>query len=315
MKRNKYISIVVLIAVIIGIFLYLRTQPKLLTTLGSLSWPLMAVIIICRLFFLVTNGLYQKTFAKKFEIDLKFVEWFGLSVVTTMGNYITPFSGGMVARAAYLKHQHEFAYARFATLIASNYLVVFWVVGVVGFSILAVFFPLKEVYLSLALIFLVVSLVISMLILLPNIRLPGNYRLARILNTSLEGWNIVKNDRRLLAQLVLYTVANILLNGLSFWIAYTALGVQIPFNSALLISLIGIFSVFLNITPGNLGIQEIVVSISSNLLGAGSGEGLIVALIVRTATLLLVFVLGPIFSYILAKRLAILKNQPHPSSR
>lgn len=314
MKRNKYISIIVMIAVIIAIFLYLLTQPQLLTTLGSLTWSSIVLIILCRLFFLMTNGLYQKAFAKKFEIDLKFVEWFGLSVITTMGNYLTPFSGGLVARAVYLKHQHSFAYARFATLIASNYLVVFWVVGIVGFSTLVIFFPLEEVYLSLALIFLGISFFISMLALLPNIHLPENYRLLKILNTSLEGWNVVKNDRRLLAQLVLYTIANILLNGLSFWIAYIALGVQISFYSALLISLIGVFSILLNITPGNLGIQELVVSVSSNLLGAGSGEGLLVALIIRISTMLVVFILGPIFSAILTKNLAELKSQPHISS-
>ncbi|MCB0193889.1 MAG: flippase-like domain-containing protein [Anaerolineae bacterium] len=313
MKRNKYISITVLIAVTIAIILYLCAQPQLLTSLSNLSWSLMALIIICRFFFLMTNGLYQKAFANKFEVDLKFVEWFGLSIVTTMGNYMTPFSGGMVFRAAYLKHQHKFAYARFATLIASNYLVVFWVVGVVGFGVLISFFPLREVYLRLALFFLAVSMIISTLILLPNIRLPGNYPLVISLNISLEGWNAVKNDRKLLVQLALYTVLNILLNGLSFWIAYIAVGVQISFPSALLISLIGVFSILLNVTPGNLGIQEVVISISSNLLGAGSGEGLLVALIVRTSTLLLVFVLGPIFSYILTKKLAVLKSQSHAS--
>ncbi len=300
MKIRKFFSLSVLIVVIAAILFYLSTQPQLLAALQQISWSLLAIIIVFRLLFLITSGLYLQTFAKKFNISLTFTEWFGLSVVTTMGNYITPFAGGMVARAAYLKHRHNFPYASFATLLASNYLVVFWVIGAIGFTTLIIFFPLQDIYIMLALLFLAMPITISILTILPNVHLPETHRLFRILNTSLEGWNLVKNDKILLAQLGLYTMANIALNGLSFWVAYNALGFTVSFSSALLISLIAVFSILLNITPGNLGIQEIIVSVSSNLLGPGGGEGLVVALIIRAATLLLVFTLGPFYAWLLS---------------
>ena len=301
MKTRNYFSIFVLIAVVAAILFYLSTQPQLLAALRQISWLLLAVIIVFRLLFLITSGLYLRAFAEKFNINLIFTEWFGLSIVTTMGNFITPFAGGMVARAAYLKHQHNFAYASFATLLASNYLVVFWVIGAVGFATLLIFFPFQDIYIILALMFLAMTIAISMLTMLPNVSLPDSHRLLRILNTSLEGWNLVKNDRKLLGKLGLYTTANIALNGLSFWVAYNALGFNISFSAALLISLIAIFALLLNITPGNLGIQEIVVSVSSNLLGPGGGEGLIVALVIRAATLFLVFTLGPLYTWLLSR--------------
>ena len=301
MKAKKYVSIGVLVVVILAILFYLSTQPQLLAALWQISWKSLAVIVVFRLLFLITSGLYLQAFTKKFNINLTFTEWFGLSVVTTMGNYITPFAGGMVARAAYLKHKHNFAYASFATLLASNYLVIFWVIGAVGFATLTVFYPFQDIYIILALIFLALPVAISMLTMLPNVSLPDTHRLFRILNTSLEGWDLVKNDKKLIAKLGLYTVANITLNGLSFWVAYNALGFTVSFSSALLISLIAVFSILLNITPGNLGVQEIVVSVSSTLLGPGGGEGLVVALIIRAATLFLVFTLGPIYAWLLSR--------------
>ena len=92
-------------------------------------------------------------------------------------------------------------------------------------------------------------------------------------------------------------------NGLSFWIAYNALGTAVPFTSAFLVSLFVSFSLLINITPGNLGIQEIIVGLSSGLLGIGAGLGLAAALLVRASAMLIAFSLGPIFSVFLTRKL------------
>jgi len=69
-----------------------------------------------------------------------------------------------------------------------------------------------------------------------------------------------------------------------------------------MISLIAVFSLLVNITPANLGVQEAVVSIASGGLGQGVGEGLVVVLLIRAATMLLIFTLGPIFVLALGHR-------------
>jgi len=258
-------------------------------------------LIVSRFLFIATNGLFLRAFAEKFSVRLSPKEWFGLAMVTTMGNYITPFAGGMVARAAYLKHRHTFPYAQFATLLASNYLVNFWVVGILGLVSLLILVDVTRFYWQLMLFFIAVVISISTLALLPTIRLPWKHRLAKRLNTSLEGWAMVKNDRRLLAKLIAYTLANILLNGFSFWVAYRALGFPIFFAEAVLIGLLTVFSILVNVTPGNFGIQEAIISLSSGVLGAGAGQGLLVALLIRGATLVWAFTLGPIFAFLLTR--------------
>jgi hypothetical protein len=65
------------------------------------------------------------------------------------------------------------------------------------------------------------------------------------------------------------------------------------------------FSLLVRITPGNLGIQEAVVSLSSGLLGIGTGQGLLVSLLIRVATMIPTFTLGPVFSFLLTRKLAI----------
>ncbi|MBN1811537.1 MAG: flippase-like domain-containing protein [Anaerolineae bacterium] len=305
MKRRKYWSIVVLVLVVAAIVWYLRSQPYLLAAFRNVSLLAIIYLVGMRLLFLGVNGLFLREFAAKFEVELTSKEWFGLSVVTTMGNYITPFSGGMIARAAYLKHRHEFPYAQFATLLASNYLVTFWVIGVVGALALLTFGKAMWTYWQLFVFFMAVVISISALILFPAVRLPWENRIAKALNTSLAGWKQVKNDRVLLAKLVAYTLVNISLNALCLWVAYDALGSPVPFRSVLLVGLLTSFSLLIGITPGNLGIQEAVVSLSSGLLGIGTGQGLLAALLIRGATIVPTFILGPIFGFLLTRKLAV----------
>jgi len=304
MRRRHSWPIVVVVLAVVAIALYLGFQRQLLATLENVTFATITYLVVLRLLFLGANGLFLREFALKFGVQLTPKEWFGLSMVTTMGNHITPFSGGMIARAAYLKRHHEFPYAQFATLLASNYLVNFGVISVIGIVALLTFGEAMQLYWQVFVFFVAVVISISALALVPSTRLPWKNRIARAVNTSLEGWAAVKSDRCLLARLVTYALINILLNGLSFLIAYDALGSPVSFRAALLIGLLASFSILINVTPGNLGIQEAVVSLSSGLLGTGTGQGLLVALLIRAATLVWAFTLGPVFSYLLARNLS-----------
>ena len=301
-KRRKYWPIVVTVLTLAIIGLYLKSQNQLLRSLEQIPFVAIVYLLALQLASMAVNGLFLREFAIKFGIHLTPKEWFGLSIVTTMGNYITPLSGGMIARAAYLKQKHAFPYAQFATLLASNYLVNFWVIGVVGLFVLLTLGEAVHAFWQVLVFFAAVVIAISTLILFPPKRLPWNNRVARVVNTSLVGWELVKSDLLLLAKLAIYTLVNILLSGLSFWVAYDAVGSSISFRAALLVGLLAFFSILIKVTPGNLGIQEAVVSLSSGLLGTGMEQGFLVALLIRAATLAWAFTLGPIFSLLLTQK-------------
>ena len=312
MKLGRSWSIVVLVLVLAGVALYLNSQPELLAALRNMPLEAVLWLVVLRLLFLGTNGLFLRDSACKFGVRLRPREWFGLSMVTTMGNYIAPFSGGMIARAAYLKRRHSFPYAQFVTLLASNYLVNFWVIGVVGTLALSTFGAELRFYWQVMVFFAAVVVSISALVVFPSITLPWDNRLVQHVNTSLQGWALIKKDMPLLTRLVAFALVNIVLNGFSFWVAYGALGSPVSFRGALLVGLLAAFSILVNVTPGNLGVQEAVVSLSSELLGMGVGQGLLVALLIRAATLILVLTLGPIFGFLLTRELSALPPTSTP---
>jgi uncharacterized membrane protein YbhN (UPF0104 family) len=305
-RRNLYqhlvgITILITFGLVIAFYLSANSELVLLLTQVSPLWLLSLVAF--RIVFLATSGLFLREFAAKFGIHLNFREWFGLAIVTAMGNYLTPFSGGLIARATYLKQRHRFPYTQFATLLSANYLVAFWVVALIGAAASVGYRQKTESSWILALFFMTVALVIPALLILPWPDLLGRNRFGDAARRSLQGWIAIRQDKLFLSKLIFYTLINVAFNGFSFWIAYLALNEDVSLVAALLVSLMAVFSLLVNITPAGLGIQEAVITLSSSLVGVGAGVGLLVALLIRAATLLPVFCLGPFFSYVLAQEL------------
>ncbi len=309
-QKPQWLTLLIFIAALLGIALYLNANPDLIGLLANISWWQAFLLILLRLLFLGLNGYFLKIFARLFNIHLAVWEWFGLAFVTTMGNYLTPFSGGMLVRATYLKVRHAFPYAQFVSLLAASYLLTFWVAGVLGL-VAAIQLDAAASGASLLLTFFAVLVTaVTVIFFLPTFKLSGQWRVINIANEMLAGWGKIRTDFALLLRLGGINLAGMLLNGLAFWLAFQALAISVSFPKALLISLSAVFSVVLTITPGNLGIREAIIGLTGGLIGIEVGEGLIVALLIRASTLVSAFTLGPLFSYRLTRELQMAETHP-----
>jgi len=259
-------------------------------------------LAVLRSLFIASNGLILRELTLKYRISLTRREWIGLPFATSLGNLLIPFSGGLVARAAYLKHRHSLPYAQFTSLLAATYLVYFCVIGAAGFVVVATSMAGTTCYIPLLLFVGIVVVANTIAGMLPSVRLPWQNRLAGTLNNALEGWTVIKKDRALLVRLAFYSLLNLFLNGLSFWVVYRAFDpYSSSFASMFLVSLLSTFSILVNLTPGNLGIAEAFTAVSSGILGLGTGMGILVALTIRISTLVPSLLLGALFSFILGK--------------
>ncbi len=310
MKIRHLLLYILTIIIISALILYIITQQHdLIRYLQNIDPSTIVCLILIIILFLAVNGLLLRELALKFNIILTFKEWMGLPAITAMGNYITPFSGGMIARATYLKSRHTFPYASFVSVFAASNLVFFWVAGLAGIISLILLDEKPEFFSQLTLFFAVVVLTISALTVLPSIKVPGCNIISTTINNSLDGWNLIKGDWRLLVKISCLTLIVILLNGLLFRVAFLALSdVTFPFGTILLISLFSSFSILIKITPGNVGISEAIITFSSGILGVGVGLGLMASLLIRAASLIPIFTLGPIFSFVLTRELTNRKN-------
>jgi uncharacterized membrane protein YbhN (UPF0104 family) len=300
---KKAFSLTVFFVIASGIGLYLEYHPDLIRHVLRISPWIAIPLFLMSVATLAANGLHLRVIAEKFNVHLKLKEWFGLASVTAMGNYLTPFSGGMVARAAYLKSCHRFPYAHFLATLAANYMIAFAVVGVTGVVTMLTLSGTPRFSWPMILFFLAILSTILLVLFLPSPAIGGRHRFLRLLQQALEGLEIIRRDMALLCKLIALTFFNVAVGSCLFFLVFHAIGAPIPFEIALLIYLLTACTVLINITPGNLGVQEVVTALAAAILGAGADMGLLASLIVRAVTILAAFTLGPIFSYLLSKEL------------
>ena len=306
--KKRFLPWVVFALMLALLGLFMARETDLASALLRVSLSSLAGLFLIQCLFNAVSGLVLRELSLFFGVRLNGTEWYGLPAATTMGNYLTPASGGLVARAVYLRQRYGMSYPRFLTLLSSGYLINFLVISAVGFFIVIGKYRHDLHVLPLAFFFLAVCTVILFLLHRPVPLPDGVGRIRQFLRDVVSGWPLMKGKTDLIVKLIVLSLANILLGSSSLWLAFNALGYPVPGMDALLINLLQSFSLLISITPGNLGVQEGVVSLSTGLLGHGLGAGLLAALLIRAVTVLFILSHGPLFSYLLSKELVAARN-------
>lgn len=300
---KKTISIATLV-ILIGIFTYyILKHAKEFKVLLGVS-PLIILTLIS-LFLLIGlgNGLINRCVLEPFNIYLSFKEWFGLAMTTGFYNLITPFKGGMLSKAAYLKNEHKFSYTHFLSSMIGVYVIQYWVVSLVGiFTAMIIYLEYKVLSILVLIVFLVIFVILSTIIFF-KIKFPTHKN--KIIDKIFEignGWNAIKNNKRIVSiailvissQVIMFVITNILL--------YKSIGVNVSISQASFLVTIGLVAGIVSITPGNLGVSEAVSVLSALVLGITPTESLSAAILNRVISMIVLFILGPIFSYKLIKK-------------
>ncbi|MBN2457193.1 MAG: flippase-like domain-containing protein [Sedimentisphaerales bacterium] len=82
---------------------------------------------------------------------------------------------------------------------------------------------------------------------------------------------------------------------LSFYILFASFGIKLDLATLTVFFVLLKLSVFINITPGNIGIQEVAYGFLSEQMGIGMAQGILASVVARLLSSLVVFVLGLMF--------------------
>ena len=303
MKQTKTIlSIAILIAIALLLFNYLKNNISDFKQFSLINPIYLIPLMIIFIMFLFTNGFLLKTLMEPFDIKIKLFEAFGLSTITNFYNLITPFRGGAGVRAVYLKKKHDFPYVNFLATLGAIYVIIF-LIGSIG-GLLSMFYiwlnykifnPL--IFLAFLAFFLFLSSIIIFSPRLPESKNKWINRSIKVIN----GWHLIKNNKRIIFITFFVALLQLILGALSTLITYNIFGIEIGFFKALFIASIGSLSILLAITPGNLGIGDAISVFSASIIGIELTGAIGATILGRVVNLLVIFILGPIFSYILLK--------------
>ncbi|MFW6047637.1 MAG: lysylphosphatidylglycerol synthase domain-containing protein, partial [Candidatus Woesearchaeota archaeon] len=97
----------------------------------------------------------------------------------------------------------------------------------------------------------------------------------------------------------------ILAISLRLFVSYYVLGIQVYYPKLILVNSLVAFSMVFSVTPGNIGIKESIIGLSSSLLGISPDQALLGAVLDRIIAIIVVFGLGVVFSKLLLKKVEI----------
>ncbi len=296
----------ILTALPIALFLiYFRLNQHNFTPLLHLNIALLLIIFAIDLVGIFSNGVFIKLILLPFKKSISYAESFYISLVASVGNFFAPVGAGFGFRGIYLKQKHGLDYADYISILSGNYIIVFLVSS--SFGLLALWLLRAQANPQYYTLLLMFAAIFVGSIALSVVKLPGSRselgenkgipaRLWRRVRQVNDGWRVISNDRRLMLQLIAITAFNVLLTIVDTKIIVTALHLPISFASLLLLSTLGSLSLFVNITPANLGVKEAIYIFSSSVVGFSTAQLLSVSLIDRAVLFSSLFILWLFFA-------------------
>ncbi|MEW5757051.1 MAG: lysylphosphatidylglycerol synthase domain-containing protein [Pseudomonadota bacterium] len=224
-------------------------------------------------------------------IDLGWREWLSLGVYSSLLNLFLPLSAGLSIKAIYLKRKYRFRYADFiGTHSAITLLQVYFLVLVGGLSGLM---SGKINDLATILIVALVLAAMSAPFFFAHERIRSESKLIQALLDIYTSFLVLAKDLRFVAEVLVNMGVILVFTCLAFYFSFGGLGVALGLPDAMLIAVAVSLLSLVNITPGNIGVQEFVVAFIGQALGGDFDSAFVAMLLIRAMSIVGFFLLMP----------------------
>lgn len=286
LKKNISYAITLLVIIIFGVYLSLNFED--FRPLLHINTFFLVLILIGNLATIFANGLFIKFVIQPFGKHISTSESFYVSILSSVGNFFTSVGGGLSFRAIYLKKRHQLSYSKYLSTVSGNYIFVFFVTSLIGIVSLFMLRDHRNVQYFILLasfLFLFLCCLAISLLKLPKFSNRINHNkinsILEIIDQVSIGLKTIFHSKKLLVQLLALTLFNLSITLINNYLIIKSLDLSIGLPQLALFSVLGLLSLFINITPANLGIKEAVYIFSSSVVGFSVSEIIAISLIDR----------------------------------
>jgi uncharacterized membrane protein YbhN (UPF0104 family) len=289
--HKKLFSAVFLIGIAAAGFIYYFKHREDFYLITSVSMS--ALVVISSLFIVISLcfGLQLKILMNHYNLDIGFLECYGLSRTSSFINLLLPFGGGASFKAVYLKKLLKLRYSSFiASMAIAN------IIKIMIFALAAVFLvmPLGGVLSAVSIVTFSASLLFILL----------GHKLKKLDITSagyakkvIDEWQKIKKDRGTITKLVCLSLFVFAVTSLSVYLSFRAFSVDISVRAGGTIAAFTTITGLLNLVPGNLGIREALFIMISRAYGIELNESVHAAALGRLMQIIWTFILASFFRY------------------
>jgi uncharacterized membrane protein YbhN (UPF0104 family) len=298
--RKHFPYLLSIIAIILFIIYLIRNADRyqeILYITPRLLLILLGLIIIV----IVGNGLTNFFFYRGLGIIVSLNEGLGLAAVNTLANQL-PFSGGMIAKGAYLNTRYRLEYGRYFSATAALYVLYVSFSGVLGAVTLLYKLLFQRITAPTILIAGFVGMISSIGLYWLPIELKWfPDRLKEYIENLLDGWQILRRNKKLVIQLIVVQLIALVAMAGRYWIVFRILAQEVNLSSCILFSAAAILTQLITITPGGLGVREAIVAGVASILGFDFGLGVVAVGIDRLVATTIILILGTFYTYVLSR--------------
>lgn len=299
------ISMTILVLFFAWVAWYASGNAALFRPLTQVRAVDLAALFLAFLAMMVCNGIFISIVTRAFRIHLRAREWLSLSFASSFANFFLPLRGGAGIRAVYMYQVYRFPVAEFVSTLSIMYLmhvVVNAFLALAGMLVIAwkagpVNVPLLVLFGSMA--------VAGSIAMVADVRLNAEHRgfpLAQ-LSRLLSAWSTVRQDRVLVVRLWLLMMA---LTSATVWqcfAAFKAAGIELAADGIVVYAACKNLGSLIGITPGSLGIVELISIYLGKILGYGTADALIVQGLIRAVSIVVLLLAAPVAVIYLKHRL------------
>ncbi|HEY3494125.1 MAG TPA: lysylphosphatidylglycerol synthase transmembrane domain-containing protein [Polyangiaceae bacterium] len=239
---------------------------------------------------------------RRLDVQEPALDGFWLTGVALLLNYL-PFNAGSVVRAMVLRRQHDLPYALYLSALMVGAVVNGSISALAGLIATAVETGGDPKALPLYVIFGGLSVAGAFAFRPPKFLIPsGSGLVARQLRRLTEGIEVIRGNGSGILVLAAVTVTKVVSNAVRMWICFGAFGLDVSLLDAVLLGSATLVMSLVNLTPGNLGVREMVLGGVSTILGCPPELGMAAASLDRAILFAYTLVLGVPGLYMIARR-------------
>lgn len=298
---KKALSALLFLALVLLLVWYVWQNRGEMSALLPLSKQTVWLLLLLALLSCVLNALYHREFLRTFGLKLTVVDWLGVVCVSNAIAYVLPLRADLVFSAAYYKKKSGLAYTKSVSMAGGN------IVFGVGMALLQVLIALlaiglqKGVWPAALWLVTLLGLAATVVFVLFARFLTGRFSAVlekhHLVREVAQGFNALLGRPSLLLRLTAIQLASNAVNLFMTMVCFGQAGLQVSFFEAMFYAGVSWLSGVVAIVPGNIGIKESILGVSTMLLGAVFQNGVAASLLIRVAVMAVYLALGLLFAW------------------
>ncbi|MDD5326265.1 MAG: lysylphosphatidylglycerol synthase transmembrane domain-containing protein [Phycisphaerae bacterium] len=289
---SKWLKNILAIVILAFLIWYLAGHRQQLSAMLKLNPNHLPVLYGLLFLASLTTARVVQSLLATLDTKTPFWEMVWLQNASLLLNY-APMKFGTLFRANYLKRHYGLVYSRFAPFFLYLMFLMTATAAGIGLLTLVMAYGLSSYENKIMAGVFAAAVIGSMCFLLVPLPLPkGSGRLMSLLRNFITGRRQIAGQAKTIFTSMLFLGVSFLFTGLRLWIIYRCIGSDIHLTGCFILGAVGFVVLFVSITPGALGIRELVLASGAVVLGVPLEVGILAAMIDRAVILSYVFVVG-----------------------